>query len=116
MIRIVLPLVALVFGTAALGSELEDGTGVHLLTKPIDRWTIVVAKIVVAGTLTAACVVPSTVLSGHPHGRDRVDRDSGSRSRSPWPPSSASYLYTSIFLVLSRRDDPRPDHRPRLRA
>ena len=35
VIRTVLPLVALVFGTAALGSELEDGTGVHFLTKPI---------------------------------------------------------------------------------
>ena len=41
VVRIVLPLVALVFGTAALGSELEDGTAVHLLTKPIRRWPIV---------------------------------------------------------------------------
>jgi ABC-2 type transport system permease protein len=60
----VLPLVALVFGSAALGSELDDGTGVHLLTKPIPRWTIVVPKLVVAGGLTALLVVPSTLLAG----------------------------------------------------
>jgi ABC-2 type transport system permease protein len=60
----VLPLVALVFGSAALGSELDDGTGIHLLTKPIPRWAIVVPKIVVAGGLTAVLVVPSTLLSG----------------------------------------------------
>ena len=63
VIRIILPLIALVFGTAALGSELEDGTGVHVLTKPISRTTIVLAKTLVAGTLTAALVVPSTVLT-----------------------------------------------------
>jgi ABC-2 type transport system permease protein len=60
----VLPLVALVFGSAALGSELDDGTGVHLLTKPIPRWAIVVPKLVVAGGLTALLVVPSTLLAG----------------------------------------------------
>lgn len=63
IVRIILPLIALVFGTAALGSELEDGTGVHLLTKPISRTVIVLAKALVAGTLTAALVVPSTVLT-----------------------------------------------------
>lgn len=61
--RIILPLVALVFGTAALGSELEDGTAVHLLVKPISRVTIVLAKVAVAGTLTALLVVPSTVVA-----------------------------------------------------
>jgi ABC-2 type transport system permease protein len=53
LIRTVLPLTALVFGTAALGAELDDGTGVALLTKPIPRWHIVLAKIIVGGGLTA---------------------------------------------------------------
>jgi ABC-2 type transport system permease protein len=35
---LLLPLVALVFGTASLGAEIEDGTAVFLLTKPIERW------------------------------------------------------------------------------
>src|SRR3954470_20213115 len=60
----VLPLVALVFGTAALGSELDDGTAVHVLTKPIPRWSIVIPKLVVAGGLTAVLLVVSTILTG----------------------------------------------------
>ena len=60
----VLPLVALVFGTAALGSELDDGTAVHVLTKPIPRWAIVVPKVVVAGGLTALLLFPATIVAG----------------------------------------------------
>jgi len=64
VVTTVLPLVALVFGTAALGSELDDGTAVHILTKPIPRWTIIVPKLVVAGGLTTCLLVPSTILCG----------------------------------------------------
>ena len=100
VVRIVLPLIALVFGTAALGMELEDGTGVHLLTKPISRWQIIVAKTFVAGTLTAALIVPSTVISGLLMG--------GFNSAAIEVTFAfalanivGSYLYTAIFLVLS---------------
>jgi ABC-2 type transport system permease protein len=64
IVRTVLPLIALVFGTAALGSELDDGTIVFLLTKPIRRARIVLAKGTVAAGLTAALIVPATVLTG----------------------------------------------------
>lgn len=64
VIRTVLPLVALVLGTAALGSEIDDGTVVHLLVKPIARRWIVLASVVVAAGLTAILVVPSVVLTG----------------------------------------------------
>jgi len=53
----VLPLVALVFGTAALGSELDDGTAVHILTKPFrvgDR----AAQLAVAGGSRLSCSFP----------------------------------------------------------
>ncbi len=63
IVRAVLPLVALAFGTAALGSELDDGTIVFLLTKPMRRGRIVLAKAVVAAGLTALLMVPSTLLS-----------------------------------------------------
>jgi ABC-2 type transport system permease protein len=100
VIRVVLPLVALVFGTAALGSELEDGTAVHVLTKPIRRSTIVLAKVAVAGTLTAAMLVPSTVLAGILIARPGSE---------PLPATFAiaigvlvgSYLYAAIFVALS---------------
>jgi ABC-2 type transport system permease protein len=57
IVATVLPLVALVFGTAAIGAELEDGSAIHLLTKPVARWRIVVAK-------TAAAVLPTACLAG----------------------------------------------------
>ena len=44
VISTIVPLVALVFGTSALGSELDDGTAIYLLAKPIPRWQIVVGK------------------------------------------------------------------------
>jgi ABC-2 type transport system permease protein len=64
VIRTVLPLIALVFGTAAIGSEIEDGTAVYLLAKPIARWRIALAKLGVAAGLTAALAVPPIVLTG----------------------------------------------------
>jgi ABC-2 type transport system permease protein len=64
IVRTVLPLTALVFGTTALGSELDDGTGVALLTKPIPRWQIVLAKIAVAGLVSAIFAGASAVATG----------------------------------------------------
>lgn len=63
-VRAVVPLTALVFGTAAIGSEIEDGTAVFLLVKPVPRWVVAVAKAFVAGLLTAALSVASTMLTG----------------------------------------------------
>jgi ABC-2 type transport system permease protein len=59
-----LPLVALVFGAAALGSEIDDGTAVYILSKPIPRWRIALSKLVVAWGATAILLVVSTVASG----------------------------------------------------
>lgn len=64
VVRTVMPLVALILGTAAIGSEIEDGTAVYLMIKPIPRWRIALAKGLVAAGLTAALVVPAVVLTG----------------------------------------------------
>jgi ABC-2 type transport system permease protein len=58
-----LPLVALVFATAAVGSDIEDGTAVYLLAKPIPRLQIIVSKLVVSAALTAALVAASTFMA-----------------------------------------------------
>ena len=100
VVRIILPLVALVFGTAALGSELEDGTAVHLLTKPIGRSTIVLAKVAVAGTLTAALVVPSTLVTVLLLTRPYED-GLGNAVSLGIGVFAGSYLYASIFAALS---------------
>ena len=64
VIRTVLPLVALVVGSAAVGSEIEDGTAIYLLVKPVARWRIALVKSMVAAALTLVLVVPPLVLTG----------------------------------------------------
>ncbi|MCC7088189.1 MAG: ABC transporter permease [Dehalococcoidia bacterium] len=58
-----LPLAALVFGTAALGSEFEDGTAVYILSKPIPRRVIVLSKLLVSWLATAGVVLAATVVA-----------------------------------------------------
>ncbi|MFQ5558110.1 MAG: ABC transporter permease subunit, partial [Acidimicrobiales bacterium] len=54
---VVLPVVALVFGSASLGDAREDGTLVYLWLRPVDRLPIVVGAYLAAVT----AVVPLTV-------------------------------------------------------
>lgn len=63
-IGIVLPLVAVIVGTAAIGSELEDGTIVYLLAKPVPRIAIVAVKLLVSWAVTTAIVVPGLWIAG----------------------------------------------------
>lgn len=58
-----LPLTSVLFGTSVLGDELEDGTIIYLLTKPVQRWLILLPKIAAAWLLTTALVVASLLIS-----------------------------------------------------
>jgi ABC-2 type transport system permease protein len=59
---VMLPVVALIVGTGVLGAEIEDGTVVHILAKPLTRREIVLAKLVVAVAVTGlATAVPMFV-------------------------------------------------------
>lgn len=98
VVRIILPLIALVFGTSALGSELEDGTAVHVLTKPINRTTVVLAKVAVAGSLTAALVVPSTTIAALLLARPGADP--GQTAALAIGALVGSYVYAAIFVAL----------------
>jgi ABC-2 type transport system permease protein len=71
VVATLLPLIALVFGTAALGAELDDGSAIHLLTKPVARWRIVTAKILAAAPVTAVLAGGATLLTGLLIGGDR---------------------------------------------
>jgi ABC-2 type transport system permease protein len=73
VVQTVMPIVALILGTASLGPEIEDGTIVYLLTKPIRRWLVAFAKIAVAVAVTAALVVPVTIVTGMLVGGIRPD-------------------------------------------
>jgi ABC-2 type transport system permease protein len=63
-VAVVLPLIALIVGTGVLGSEIDDGTIVHILTKPLPRWKIVVSKMIVASAVTALTAAGSGFVAG----------------------------------------------------
>lgn len=100
VLRTVLPLIALVFGTAAIGSELEDGSAAFLLTKPVARWKIVAAKLLGASALTAVLVVPAAVLAGL-----LISGDQGGGAALTVAAAIASIVaivvYCAIFVTLS---------------
>ncbi|MDH6703797.1 ABC-2 type transport system permease protein [Kitasatospora sp. MAA19] len=58
------PILGLVVGTGVIATEIDDGSIVYLLAKPLPRWQIVTTKLAVAiGTTWVFAAVP-TLLSG----------------------------------------------------
>jgi ABC-2 type transport system permease protein len=95
-IGILLPLVAVIVGTAAVGSELDDGTIVYLLAKPVPRWQIFVVKLLVAWLVTALLVAPAIVLAG-------LIGNGDARMATGFALASVvgALEYTAIFVALS---------------
>jgi len=59
---VVVPLVALIATTGVLSSEIDDGSVVYLLAKPLSRLTIVISKLLVAfGCVLVFAAVPLLV-------------------------------------------------------
>jgi ABC-2 type transport system permease protein len=95
-IGVLLPLVAVIVGTAALGSELDDGTIVYLLAKPVARWRIVLVKLVVAWLVTCVLVAPAMVVAGViGHGDTQLALGYALAS------IVGALEYTAIFVALS---------------
>ncbi len=63
-LAVLLPLVTVIVGTAAVGSELDDGTIVYLLSKPVPRWLIILVKLSVTWVVGAALVAIPILLGG----------------------------------------------------
>jgi ABC-2 type transport system permease protein len=59
VVALLLPLTALILGTAAFGNEIEDGTAVYLLATPVSRLTVFTAKFLATWvtTVVLCCVV-----------------------------------------------------------
>jgi len=61
-IAILMPLLGLVAGTGSIGPEIDEGSIVYLLAKPLNRYSIVVTKLVVAvGVVVAFGVIPIVI-------------------------------------------------------
>jgi ABC-2 type transport system permease protein len=58
-----MPLFGLIVGTGTIGPEIDDGSIIHLLAKPVSRAVIVQSKLVVAVAATVAFAVLPTVLA-----------------------------------------------------
>jgi ABC-2 type transport system permease protein len=93
---VLLPLVAVIVGTGAIGSELDDGTVVYLLAKPVPRWRIVLVKLGVAWLVVVLLVVPATVVAGL-IGHD----DRGLAVAYAAAATVGALEYTALFLALS---------------
>lgn len=95
-----LPLAALVLGTAALGSEIEDGTAVYLLSKPISRRAILLPKLAVSAGLTLAFMVVVTVAAGAIAAGGEPD---GAAVLAGFTVAVAAgaIVYSAIFILLS---------------
>ena len=61
---LVLPLVALLVTTGVLGPEIDDGSIVYLLSKPISRYAVALSKLVVAVVVTVVLGAGSLFISG----------------------------------------------------
>jgi ABC-2 type transport system permease protein len=61
---VVVPLIALVIGTGVLGSEIDDGTIVHILATPLRRRDIVLTKLAVAVGITTLVSASAMFLTG----------------------------------------------------
>jgi len=63
-LAVVLPVIALIVGTGVLGSEVDDGTIVHILSKPLPRRDIILAKLGVAVGVTAVTAAVPLFVAG----------------------------------------------------
>lgn len=98
IVTAVLPITALMFGTSVIGDEIEDGTAVYLLTKPVPRWQILVPKLLAPWLLTAVLLVASTVIAG------LIAIDTGSRDVVVGAAVAVvlgALVYTTMFVALS---------------
>ena len=94
-----LPVVALLVGTAALGSEIEDGTAVYILARPIPRREVILTKLGVATAITALVTCASALAAGTLalRGAD----DDGLVLGVVVGTAFGALVYTAIFLLLS---------------
>jgi ABC-2 type transport system permease protein len=92
---VVLPVIALIVGTGVLGSEIDDGTLVHILTKPLARRDIILAKFVVAVLATAVSTAVPLFVVGLLAGSAKLGAALAVAAL------AGSFAYTALFLLLS---------------
>jgi ABC-2 type transport system permease protein len=95
---VVVPIIALTLASSGFGAEVDDGTVVYLLTKPIPRSQIVVTKLLVTAAICVAFTGASTLAAGliTLGGFDATRLLLGFAAGAVL----GSILYTAVFLAL----------------
>ena len=99
IVTTLLPLVTLVLSTTSLGMEIEDGTIVYLLSKPLPRAQVIMAKLAASWLPAAWLVALSAALSGS----IALEGSGESSLLLAFVVSSVlgALAYSSVFLLLS---------------
>ena len=92
---VVLPVIALIVGTGVLGSEIDDGTLVHILTKPLPRRDIILAKYLVAAVTSAVTAAVPLLIAGLLAGSAKLGVALAVAA------VAGAFAYSAFFLLLS---------------
>jgi ABC-2 type transport system permease protein len=90
------PLIGVIAGTGAIGPEVDDGSIVYLLAKPVKRPTIILTKLIVAIGVTMAFSAVPTFIAG------MILNGNGQQIAVAYTVAAlvASIAYAAVFLLL----------------
>ncbi|MCX4576141.1 ABC transporter permease subunit [Streptomyces sp. NBC_01571] len=90
------PIIGVIAGTGAIGPEIDDGSVVYLLAKPLKRPTIIFTKLIVAVAVTMAFSAVPTFIAG------MILNGNGQQIAVAYTVAAlvASIAYAALFLLL----------------
>lgn len=90
------PLIGVIAGTGAIAPEIDDGSIVYLLAKPLPRRTIVLTKLIIAIGVTLAFTAVPILVAGV------ILNENGQRIALAFTVAAAvaSVAYSAVFLLL----------------
>ncbi|MEU6799985.1 ABC transporter permease [Streptomyces neyagawaensis] len=90
------PIIGVIAGTGAIGPEIDDGSVVYLLAKPVKRSTIIFTKLIVAIAVTMAFSAIPTFVAG------LILNGNGQQIAVAYTVAAlvASIAYAAMFLLL----------------
>jgi ABC-2 type transport system permease protein len=90
------PLIGVIAGTGAIGPEIDDGSVVYLLSKPVRRPTVILTKLLVAIGVTVVFSAVPTLVAGY------ILNGNSQQVAVAYAVSAAvaSVAYSALFLLL----------------
>ncbi|MCR6711495.1 MAG: ABC transporter permease subunit [Demequina sp.] len=94
---LLVPIMCLLIGTGVIAPEIEDGSIVYLLAKPVPRRTIALSKLVVAVVVAVVFCVASVVIAAEIAG----DKDGQLALSMGVATALASVAYVAVFFMIA---------------